>query len=299
MNIRDLEYFVTVADCLHFGRAAEICHVSQPALSIQIKKLEQFLGVGLLERTNKTVLVTDIGRILVEQARNILIQAKELRNLANLARDANYCEINLGIIHTVAPYLLPQIVAKVNQKFPKLMLYLSEGITAALLENLRKGELDAVILAFTDNPTEFVETDLFTEEFMLALPSSHQLAKQKIIYQAALSNMQLLLLDEGHCLREQALSICQAVNAQEFKKFRATSLETLRHMIAGGIGATLMPRLACKPYPGITYLTFYDAPVRKIIMLWRTSTTKTTMLSALATNIINIMNGILRITPAK
>ncbi len=283
MNLRDLSYLVALADHRHFGKAAETCFVSQPALSMQIKKLERYLGVKLLERTNKSVLLTDIGMSLVERSRQILSQVEELRDIANLAKDPYSGELKIGIIPTLAPYLLPYIMQTLSSTFPKLTIYLVEEQTSSIVEKLKAGKLDATILALPIHGEGFITSSLFEEEFMLAVPNNHVFTKRKTIRQTELVNKHLLLLEDGHCLREQALAVCQNVKAHESKSFRATSLETLRHMVASGAGMTLIPKLACKANDGIAYLAFNQPrPLRVIGMLWRATSAKGKLLNDIA-----------------
>lgn len=279
MNLRDLQYLVVLAEQLHFGKAAEICCVSQPALSMQLKKLENTLGVQLLERTNKSVLLTEIGTVMADRARDILHQTKEMRELAKLFCDPYSGELQIGIIPTLAPYLLPQIIPKLTQTFPKLRIYLVEEQTNSLIKKLHQGKLDAAFLALPVLEDTFTSVSLFEEEFMLALPKTHIFAKQRSIQQSDLQDHILLLLEDGHCLREHALALCHKMNAVEASNFRATSLETLRHMVAAGIGITLMPKLACRANDGITYIPFSTPkPKRTLGLIWRKSSAKKALL---------------------
>jgi LysR family hydrogen peroxide-inducible transcriptional activator len=275
MNIRDLEYLIAVVDCGHFGKAAERCFVSQPALSMQIKKLENTLGVQLLERTNNTVLLTEIGTQIVAKAQQILNQAREIRELAKASQDPFAGELKIGIIPTLAPYFLPLIISKLSKAFPKLSLYLIEAQTPALLEKLNQGEMDAAFLAIPITETNLTDTLLFKEEFLLATPKNHPLAKLKSVKPSHLENQNLLLLEEGHCLRDQILSFCETLHKTNAENFKATSLETLRHMISSGIGITLMPRLAAQSNDNICYIPFTKpVPHRTLGLVWRTSTAK-------------------------
>lgn len=292
MNVRDLKYLVALIDSRHFGKAAEACFVSQPALSMQIKKLEEDLGVQLLERTNKTVILTEIGATLGERARCVLNQVDEMREIAKLAKDPFSGELKLGIFPTLAPYLLPHIIPKLTKVLPKLSFYLIEEQTAFLIEKLKQGKLDAAILALPVIENGFTISPLFEEEFILAVPKIHPLAKRKAIKQSELENSNLLLLENGHCMRDQALALCSSIKANENQNFRATSLETLRHMVAAGIGITLMPKLACKTNDGIAYIPFnLPKPTRSIGIVWRTSTAKDAMLKEIVNHIKNIMNA--------
>jgi LysR family hydrogen peroxide-inducible transcriptional activator len=288
MNLRDLKYLVALAEHCHFGKAADVCFVSQPTLSMQIKKLEQTLGVKLLERNNKSVLLTDLGREIAERAQTILTQADEMREFAKLAKDPYSGEIKIGIIPTLAPYLLPHIIPTLTQHFPKLSFYLLEEQTSVLVEKLKHGKIDAAILAFPQE--NFSNMTLFTEEFFLAVPSVNALAKRKLLKLDDLEHKSLLLLEEGHCLREQALALCSSVHASETESFRATSLETLRHMIAAGVGMTLIPALACVPTRGVTYIPFAgQKPQRTMGLFWRGSSVKEKLLLEMASIIKKIL----------
>jgi LysR family hydrogen peroxide-inducible transcriptional activator len=279
MNLRDLKYLVSLAEHRHFGKAAEICYVSQPALSMQIKKLEETLGVQLLERTNKSVILTNIGKIIAEHAQAILLQVDELQNIAKQSQNPYGGELRLGIFPTLGPYLLPHLIPKLTKKFPQLSIYLVESQTQILIESLQQGKLDVALLALPIDESSFTVTSLFEEEFLLAVPANHALAKRKIIKQSDLDSQTLLLLEDGHCMRSQALSFCHQMNATEAKNFRATSLETLRHMVTANVGITLIPKLACKPQHDIAYVPFQTPkPTRMIAAVWRTSSARKKLL---------------------
>lgn len=290
MNIRDLTYLVALAETTHFGKAAEKCFVSQPALSMQIKKLETYLGVTLLERTNKSVMLTAIGKDMAERARIILQQTQEMREIAKSAADPYCGQLKLGIFPTLAPYLLPHIIAPISKQFPNIAMYLVENQTASLIEELQAGKIDAAILALPVSDAGFSSTVLFAEEFLLAVAKNHPLAKSKTVKPDKLAEHELLLLDEGHCLREQALSFCQRVSAQETTNFRATSLETLRHMVAAGLGMTLIPKLACKANDNVAYIPFHSSkPSRTLGLVWRKTHPKGIVLEEMGTLIKKIM----------
>lgn len=279
MNLRDLSYLVALVEHRHFGKAAEACFVSQPALSMQIKKLEGFLDVQLLERSNKSVMLTEAGLLLADRAREVLSKVAEMRDLATTIKDPFSGDFKLGIFPTLAPYLLPSIIPDLTAKFPKLKIYLVERQTASLLDQLRQGKIDAAILGLPIKETGLNETSLFSEEYMLAVPKHHHFAKRKSIKQADLGDEKILLMEDGHCLRDQALDICYKVNAKEMKGFWATSLETLRHMVAAGVGITLIPKLACHASEGVVYVPFSTPkPSRELGMIWRTSTAKHVLL---------------------
>ena len=286
MNLRALEYLIALADHCHFGKAAEACFVSQPTLSMQIKKLEERLGVQLLERTNKSVMLTHAGKVIVERVRRILTQVDDIYTEAKLAGDLYSGELKIGIIPTLGPYLLPRIMPSLKKVFPKLTFYLYEEKSAGLLDRLKQGYLDAAILSLPVHNNDFVCTTLFEEEFMLAMSEQRTPNKRKTIKQTELKDEQLLLLDEGHCLRDQALIFCQNIHATESKQFRATSLETLRHMVASGSGMTLIPKLACQKDDGIFYLPFaHPRPSRTIGFLWRQVSARKSLLQDIASQI--------------
>jgi LysR family hydrogen peroxide-inducible transcriptional activator len=290
MNIRDLKYLVSVADHCHFGKAAEACFVSQPALSMQIKKLEDTLGVQLIERTSKKIFLTEIGKLVTQQARDILFRVEAMREIANLARDPFCGELHLGVIPTLAPYLLPYIIPGLSKIFPKLTIYLAEETTSNLLIKVSQGKLDGALLALPLVDEDFFALPLFEEEFVLAIPPNHPLAKRKIAKLSDLENKTLLLLEDGHCLRDQALTVCHRVNASESKSFRATSLETLRHMVASKAGITLMPKLACRSNDSVCYLPFNSPkPMRTIGMIWRPTTAKKILLESIVNQIRKLM----------
>ncbi len=290
MNLRDLHYLVTVAETLHFAKAAELCHVSQPTLSMQLKKLEEELGLPFFERTNKKVLLTEQGRLLVDQARRILKEAQQLRELAQFAADPFAGSLSLGCIPTLAPYLLPHIIPKIKKELPKLQLSLREDKTDSLLEQLNAGKLDAAILALPIETHDFKVQPLFNEHFWVLMPATHPLAQHSKIDLKELKDQNMLLLADGHCLREQALAVCQKAHSQQRSDFAATSLETLRQMVALGSGITLLPALAVQgPFahsPLIAARAFKDpSPSRHIALIWRKSATQQACLEKLAESI--------------
>jgi LysR family hydrogen peroxide-inducible transcriptional activator len=274
MNLRELEYLVAVAEERHFHKAAERCFVSQPTLSGQLKKLEEELGVLLVERTRRQVVMTDVGEAVARQARTILAEVKSIKDIVQTFRDPMAGELHVGLIPTLAPYLLPLIMPEIRKRYPRLKLWLHEYQTAVLLDKLRHAELDLLILALPVETDEFAEVDLFREPFLLALPRNADLARQPMISLGDLGEREMLLLEEGHCLRGQALDVCFMAGATENVGFHASSLETLRQMVAEGLGITLMPELAVparqsKSDP-IRYLPFVDPkPSRRIGMLYR------------------------------
>lgn len=288
MNLSDLRYLVAVADHRHFGRAAEACFVSQPTLSTQIKKLERELGVELFERHPRQVLLTAAGEQVLQHARRAVAEADGIREVARQARDPESGSLRLGIFPTLGPYLLPHIVPALHQRFPHLELLLVEEKTEVLLQRLHDGVLDVAMLALPVEGDHLHTEPLFDEHFVLAVPADHPLASRKrSVNLSVLAGEQLLLLEEGHCLRAQALSVCHLNGAAERHGFRATSLETLRQMVASGGGITLLPELAVQPpvpaYAGVRLLHFSaPAPSRRIGMVWRSTSAFGTFLPHVA-----------------
>lgn len=283
MNLRDLKYLVAVAEHRHFGRAADACFVSQPTLSTQVKKLEETLGVVLFERGRRQVMPTQAGKAIVAQAGAVLRNVDELMRVAGSHRDPLGGDFRLGIIPTVAPYLLPLVLAPVRQALPKLRVQLIEGQTANIMAQLQAGKLDAVILALPAPEDDLVQAPLFKEPFYFAVPAGHPKARRKAVREADLDGEQVLLLEDGHCLRDQALEICKSRNAVENANFRATSIETLRQMVAAGVGVTLMPELAVTDSADLHYIPFSSrgGPHRVIGLCWRSSSPRTAVLGEL------------------
>ena len=287
MNLRDLKYLVALADHKHFGRAAAACYVSQPTLSTQIKKLEDELGVPLVERAPRKVMLTPAGRDAAERARRIVAEVEQMKEAARRSQDPEAGTVRLGMFPTLGPYLLPHVVPRIRARFPHLELLLGEEKSDVLLSRLREGKLDAGLLALPVADDQLHTEFLFEEPFVLAVPESHPLAQRGSLTLAELSHQQLLLLEDGHCLREQALDVCRLSGANEKSEFRATSLETLRQMVAADVGITLLPTLAVKPpvarSPNIHLLGFSDShPSRRIAMVWRKSSAMSGFLQVFA-----------------
>lgn len=287
MNLRDLTYLVAVADHRHFGRAAEACYVSQPTLSAQIKKLETELGVELIERHPRRILLTAAGEEIVDRARVILREADGVREIARRTSDPESGSIRIGLFPTLAPYLLPHVVPAVHDRFPRLELLLVEEKTEDIVAMLRDGRLDIGVLALPITEAGLECTVLFEEDFVLAVPVGHPLADRTAVPIEVLTDESILLLDEGHCLRDQALSVCRLVGASERRGFRATSLETLRQMVAAGVGVTLLPRLAVVPpvprSDDIVLVPFEQPPPRRTIaMFWRPTSAVTPLVAEMA-----------------
>ena len=278
IKIRELEYLDAIDRYRHFGRAAAACHVSQPTLSGQIIKLEEQLGVTLIERHRRNIMLTPAGNQLLVKARKVLNAAHDLEITAKNLGDPLSGEMHLGLIPTLAPYLLPHIMPDLIECLPRMEFFLHEQQTADLVRDLDKGQLDALILPWLDDMTDFDAYDLFDESFVLAVNRKHPLAKKKRVKMSDLKGCHVLTLEDGHCLRDQALGYCFSAGAEEDKRFQATSLETLRYMVASGIGITLLPKLAVidqRENPDIVYIPFQQpAPSRRIVVLIRQNYTR-------------------------
>jgi LysR family hydrogen peroxide-inducible transcriptional activator len=294
MNLRDLRYLVALADERHFGRAAEKCFVSQPTLSAQVRKLEEYLGVPLVERQPRKVALTPTGEKVVRRARVLLEEADAIVEIAHGDRDPLAGALRLALIPTVGPYLLPHVAGKLRRELPRLKLMLYEYQTEPLLERLRSGGIDVGILALPV-PLEGLEAaELYDEPFTLAVPASHPLADHERVKVDELRGETLLLLEDGHCLRDQALEVCNRIRANESQDYRATSLETLRQMVAAGHGITLLPELAANTpvgtARGLRVKPFArPAPWRTIGAVWRKSTTRAPAIDAIVATVRGAM----------
>lgn len=272
LSLRDLEYAVAVAEERHFGRAAERCHVSQPALSAQIRKLEEGLGVVLFERTSRRVLPTERGLAIVRQARQVLREAQQLLLIAREGGEAPLAgPFALGAIQTLGPYFFPLVLRPLRAQHPKLTLQLSEGRTAELVAGLREGRIDAALLSPPFDETGLAVAPLFREPLLAAMPANHPLSRVPAIRADSLAGPDLLLLDGGHCLRDQTIAACGAGSGTGR---HATSLETLRSMVAAGGGYALLPLLSVRPDPDgliVTRTLEPESPERTIALAWRAS----------------------------
>jgi LysR family hydrogen peroxide-inducible transcriptional activator len=311
MTLTELKYIVAVAREKHFGRGAEACHVSQPTLSVAIKKLEEELQVKLFERNANEITVTPLGEDIVRQAQSVLEQADNIREIAKRGKDPLAGALRLGVIYTIAPYLLPDLVRQVIVRTPQMPLMLQENFTVKLLEELRTGEIDCAILAEPFPDTNLAIAPLYDEPFMAAVPSAHPLAARSSISAEELKKETMLLLGTGHCFRDHVLEVCPefarfSSNSDGIRKsFEGSSLETIKHMVAAGMGITLVPRLSVprealaespagkKPARGksavaaeqtsyITYLPFEGhLPTRRVVLAWRRSFTRYEAIAAL------------------
>jgi LysR family hydrogen peroxide-inducible transcriptional activator len=290
LKLKDLRYLVAVADTRHFGRAAERCFVSQPTLSTQLKKLEEYLGVQLIERQPKRVALTAAGEEIVARARRILEASDEVVTLARTHRDPLAGALRIAMLPTIGPYLLPRVAREITKALPRLDLRLYEYPTAAMLAKLRAGEIDLGILALPVDLDGLEARELYDETFMVAVPATHPLAKRPTIRVQDLQGETLLLLEDGHCLRDQALAVCSHASMQEKQDFRATSLETLRQMVATGAGVTLLPELAThgayRHARGVVVRPFArPAPLRRIGGVWRKTTARHAAIAAVCAQI--------------
>jgi len=278
MNLRDLEYLVALADLKHFRKAAERCFVSQPTLSGQLRKLEEELGVNLVERSSRKVLFTKAGQVISEQARKVLLEARVIKDLAASFKEPMAGPLHIGFIPTIAPYLLPLIVSPLRHAFPLLELYLYEEQTQKLLQKLDDGQLDCALLAELPGMEHYGKLPVYDETLELAVHHRHPLARRRRVPLAVLKGERVLMLEDGHCLRDQAKGFCFAAGADEDPSFKATSLETLRHMVSTGAGLTLMPKLAIPlgvQDSTVSYIPFEDPrPSRHIVLLFRPSSVR-------------------------
>ncbi len=272
MNFRDLEYLVAVADLGHFGQAAAQCRVSQSALSLQLQKLEAELGVQLIERTSRRVVVAPAGRGLVERARGILLSKQELLDDAALEVGQMPATITLGMIPTIAPYQIGAVLRGMKQRYPRTSLRFVEDITRNLVQSTARGELDAAIIATGTDDSLIADTRLSHDELLLAVARTHRLAKQAHVEPKQLQDETMLLLKDGHCLSEQAIGFCTARRAGAALISMAASIDTLKAMIRAGMGVTLIPRMAIEAAPpdkSLVFLPLKPAPSRTIRLITR------------------------------
>lgn len=309
MTLTELKYIVAVARERHFGKAADSCYVSQPTLSVAVKKLEDELEIKLFERSAGEVTVTPLGEQIVQQAQSVLDQAARIREIAKHGKDPLDGPLNLGVIYTIGPYLLPDLVRQVIARTPQMPLVLQENFTVKLLEMLRAGEIDCAIMAEPFPDAGLATAALYDEPFVAVVPALHPLAERKSVTSAELKSETMLLLGTGHCFRDHVLEVCPefarfSSNAEGIRKsFEGSSLETIKHMVASGIGVTLVPRLSV-PADGlkpkargrkdttqmVRYLPISDGegrepPMRRVVLAWRRSFTRYEAIAALRNSI--------------
>lgn len=297
MTLTELKYIVAVARERHFGRAAEACFVSQPTLSVAIRKLEDELGVTLFERGGTEVGVTPIGQRIVAQAQKVLEESASIKEIARQGHDPLAGALRVGVIHTVGPYLLPRLVPAQIERTPQMPLVLQENFTVRLLELLRQGEIDCAIMALPLPEAGLVMQPLYDEQFVVAVPHDHELANVKAIDAQDLKKQNMLLLGSGHCFRDQVLEVCPELSRFSAatdgiqRTFEGSSLETIRHMVAAGIGVTVLPVTAVPDASAgattgknlLRYIPFAgQVPDRRIVLAWRRSFPRLAAVEALA-----------------
>ncbi len=292
MTLTELRYVIALHEQRHFGRAAEHCHVSQPTLSVAIKKLEEDLGVAIFERGRNQISTTPAGEKIIRQARVVLNASEQLRDIAEDGKDPLGSPLAIGAIHTIGPYLFPAFIPQLRQLAPAMPLYVEENYTANLRQSLTSGKLDAIIVALPFNEPDVVTQTLFEERFEVLLYADHPLASRKSIASDLLADETVLLLGEGHCFREQVLSCCPAIRraiderSQVQSVVEGSSLETLKHMVASGLGISVLPASAANVvnYGGNALVTrpLKDpTAVRSVALAWRSSFPRHTVIDVL------------------
>ncbi|HRH17439.1 MAG TPA: hydrogen peroxide-inducible genes activator [Aquabacterium sp.] len=290
MTLTELRYIVAVARERHFGRAAEACNVAQPTLSVAVKKLEEELDVKLFERGNTEIGVTPLGEEIVRQAQAVLEQAAAIKEIAKRGKDPLAGPLRLGVIYTIGPYLLPELVRNTIARVPQMPLMLQENFTVKLLDMLRAGELDCAIMAEPFVDTGLAVAPLYEEPFMVAVPRTHHLASRESISADELKRETMLLLGAGHCFRDHVLEVCPefarfSSDAEGIRKsFEGSSLETIKYMVAAGMGVTVVPGLSVpkEDQPHIVYVPFEGhPPTRRVVLVWRRSFTRYEAIAAL------------------
>ncbi|WP_221793680.1 hydrogen peroxide-inducible genes activator [Oceanobacter mangrovi] len=278
MTLTELKYIVTLAQEKHFGRAAEKCFVSQPTLSVAIKKLESELDIAIFERSKSSVSVTPLGERIVAQAQRVLEEARSIRELASAGKDQLSSPLKIGAIFTIGPYLFPHLVPQIHQRAPSMPLYLEENYTGTLRRQLRDGELDAIIVALPFNEPDVLTRPLYDENFVVVLPKNHPWKNQEHIEPEQLADEDLLMLGEGHCFRDQVFEYCPALSRKHHTRLgsvlEGSSLETLKHMVASGLGITVLPESAISNLDRSLVVTrpfTNPQPFRTVALAWRAS----------------------------
>ena len=294
MNLQDLRYLVTLASERHFRRAAELCFVTQPALSLSIRKLEEELGVVIFERTRNDITVTPIGQGIIEQAQRVLDEASQLVTLAQAAQDPLQGVFRLGVIHTVAPYLLPDLIPALVALAPNMPLAIEENTTASLEQSLQSGQLDAIVIALPFGGGAVTTQALYDENFVVIVPKKHAWAQRGSIAAHELSTEKVLLLDSGHCFSNQVAEACPTVQRMASQVQSGNSLETIRNMVASGLGISVLPSSADTPRyrsPLLQAVPFTEpAPSRRIALAWRTRYPRQAAIAVLITAIRGLQN---------
>ena len=304
MTLTELKYVIAVARMRHFGRAAESCFVSQPSLSVAIRKLEEELGVTIFERRTSDISITPIGQQIVEQAQRVLDESRRIIDIAQNGHDPLAAPLRLGVILTIAPYLLPNLLTELSDSCSQMPLYLEESFTDELLEKLRSGQIDAAIMADTIHGTGMMTQTLYQEEFVVAVPSHHPWVNRNFVNADELKDQTMLLLGSGHCFRDQILGICPDLNrrtksdrSEVQHTVEGSSLLTICHMVAQGLGITVLPASAVPyltgPSSRLKILPFKQpAPSRRVILVWRKSYTREAAIQAIAAAVRKVvLNG--------
>ena len=294
MTLTELRYIVTLAQEQHFGRAAERCHVSQPTLSVGVKKLEDELGVMIFERSKSAVRTTPVGEGIVAQAQKVLESAQGIRELAQVGKNQLAAPLRVGAIYTVGPYLFPHLIPQLHRVAPQMPLYIEENFTHVLRDKLRNGELDAIIIALPFQEADVLTKALYDEPFTVLMPANHPWTAKTTIDSALLNDKSLLLLGEGHCFRDQVLEACPTLaKGGEINKHttvESSSLETIRHMVASGLGISVLPLSAVDSHhyaPGVIAVRPLTPPVpfRTVAIAWRASFPRPKAIDVLADSI--------------
>jgi len=293
MTLTELRYIVAVAREHHFGRAAETCFVSQPTLSVAVKKLEEELGVTLFERGAGEVTVTPAGQRIVEQAQRVLEESARIREIAAAGRDPLAGPLRLGAIYTIGPYLLPKLIPILRKSAPSMQLHIQENFTHRLGEMLKNGEVDVILVALPFEEPGIATQPVYDEPFVVAVPKGHPWEGRKRVSSEELTRESLLLLGEGHCFRDQVLDICHTVRSKDRNPIARTveggSLETIRKMVAGGVGITVLPgtSLSSAGSDLVRVVPFAKpTPTRRVVVAWRRSYPRPEAIEALRKGIL-------------
>ncbi len=303
MTLTELKYIIAVAREKHFGRAALSCAVSQPSLSVAVRKLEDELGVAIFERRSNDIALTPIGALIVEQANKVFEDARRITEIARQGQDPLSGPLRLGVIYTIGPYLLPDLISRMSASTPQMPLILEEGFTTELLAKLRSGLLDVAITADTLVDTGFMTQEIYEEQFVVAVPAHHPWVNRSYVGTDELRDQKLLLLGTGHCFRDQILGICPDLarfnsSASEMQKtVGGSSLQTIFHMVAQGLGITVLPASAVPYLTGLStaikILPFKNPPPsRRAVLVWRKTFTRAAAITALRNAMKDIhLNG--------
>lgn len=299
MTLTELKYAIAVARERHFGKAAEACFVSQPSLSVAVKKLEDELGVAIFERRSNDIALTPVGQLIIDQAQRVIEESRLIKEIAKEGQDPLNGPLRVGVIFTVGPFLLPKLIQQMNQT-TGMPLYLEENYTTDLLNKLRLGQIDVAITANTISDTGFCTQEIYQEDFLLAVPSHHPWVNRTNVNPSELKDQTMLLLGQGHCFRDQILGVCPDIirmsvtdRSDVQRTVEGSSLQTICHMVAQGLGITVLPASAV-PYlmalnPDVRIIPFKQpSPSRRILLVWRKSFPRTAAVHALRDAMCNV-----------